>query len=74
MKASDLRNMTRRELSNLLSDLIKEKLNLIIRKKRESIPNPLRLRTIRRDIARILTILKEDNLGLRSLPKEEKHE
>ncbi len=73
MKPSELRGMTREELLNLLNDLRKEKLNLIIRKKRESLPNPLRLRTIRRDIARILTILREDELGLIKLPREAKH-
>ncbi|MEO0078408.1 MAG: 50S ribosomal protein L29 [candidate division WOR-3 bacterium] len=57
MKASDLREMSREELTRRLSELREELLKLRLRRAGESLPNPLRLRTLRRDIARCLTVL-----------------
>ncbi len=69
MKASELRSMTREELENLLEELRDEEFKLRVRRSTEELPNPLRLRMIRRDIARIMTILREDELGIIKLPK-----
>lgn len=59
MKATDIRNMTRDEIIRTLNDLRDEHLKLRMRRSSEELPNPLRLRMIRRDIARLETILKE---------------
>lgn len=70
MKGSELRSMTREELLSLLEELRDEEFKLRIRRSTEELPNPLRLRMIRKDIARIMTILKEDELGVIKLPKK----
>ncbi len=59
MKPSELRELTDEELLKRYGDLKEEYFNLRMRKVIETLPNPLRLRVIKRDIARLLTILKE---------------
>ena len=54
-----LRELKTDELSQKLAVLTEEKFRLEFRRATESLTNPLQLRTIRRDIARIKTILKE---------------
>lgn len=63
MKVFELREKSRDELIDLLNGLTKELFNLRLRRGAQELPNPLRLRTLRRDIARIKTILREDELG-----------
>jgi large subunit ribosomal protein L29 len=67
MKVFELREKTREELVDLLNGYHKEIFNLKLRRGAQEIPNPLRLRTLRRDIARIKTILREDELGTKKL-------
>lgn len=62
MKPSELHNMTKDELQRALQELKDEHFKLRLRRGTEELPNPLRLRTLRRDIARILTILREREL------------
>lgn len=59
MKASEIRNMTEDEMKRTLASLRDEYFKLRLRRSSEQLPNPLRLRTIRRDIARLLTVLTE---------------
>ena len=54
-----LRALKTEELSQKLAVLTEEQFRLEFRRATESLSNPLQLRTIRRDIARIKTILKE---------------
>ena len=70
MKAGSLREMTREELVQKQRDLIEEKFNLNMRQSFKALDNPLRLRFIDREVARILTILREDELNLRPLAKQ----
>lgn len=74
MKVFELRDKSEQELKDLLDGLYKEIFNLQFRRGAQELPNPLRLRTLRRDIARIKTILREDELGIRKLlePKKTK--
>ncbi|MBM3315402.1 50S ribosomal protein L29 [candidate division WOR-3 bacterium] len=58
MKASELRELTADELSRKLAELRDELLKLRLRRAAEPMPNPLRLRGLRRDIARCLTMLR----------------
>lgn len=60
MKPSEIRNMTEDEMKRTLASLRDEYFKLRLRRSSEELPNPLRLRTIRRDIAKVLTILKEN--------------
>ena len=76
MKVFELREKTRQELVDYLTSLRKELFNLRVQRVSRELPNPLRLRTLRREISRVITILTEDERGLRKLleakPKKEK--
>jgi large subunit ribosomal protein L29 len=58
MKATELRELPTAELEQKLADLREERFRLRFRSATESIENPIRFRTIRRDIARVLTTLR----------------
>ena len=58
MKASTLVELSNEELQQKLGELKDERFRLRFRSATESIENPVRFRTIRRDIARILTTLR----------------
>lgn len=57
MKAADLRTKTLDELTDNLRDLKKESLNLRFQKASGQLEATARIRTVRRDIARIRTVL-----------------
>ncbi len=61
MKAKELREKTTAELHALLKELRQELQTLKFKNKYEGIKNPMRIRHLKRDIARILTILNERN-------------
>jgi len=67
LKVHSLREMTREELLQKRNDLLDEQFNLRMRKSLKALDNPLRLRLIRREIARIETVLTEDDKGIRKL-------
>ncbi len=67
LKVQALREMTREELMQKQHDLLEEQFNLRMRRSLKSLDNPLRLRQIRREIAKIMTVLNEDRIGLRKL-------
>ena len=58
-KASELRELSREQLEQKLAEAREEEFRLRFRSATESIDNPMRFRTLRRDIARLLTVLKE---------------
>lgn len=58
-KASELREMGVPELRQKLEELRRELLNLRIQRANQQLKNPLRLREVRRAVARVLTILRE---------------
>ena len=58
-RPEELREMKTEDLTQKLVILSEEKFRLEFRRATEALANPLQLRTIRRDIARIQTILKE---------------
>ena len=51
------------DLKAKLEELTKERFNLRFRSATESIENPMRFRSLRRDIARIKTALRAKELG-----------
>ena len=73
MKASELREMTRDELTRRVAEFRDEQFKLRLRQATESLPNPLRLRVLRRDVARCLAVLKELDLKDRA-PAEAKND
>ncbi len=56
MKIRDIREKTDAELVNLLSDLLKEKLNLAIQAKTGQLENTALVKSTRRDIAKVMTV------------------
>jgi len=59
MDASELRPKTSDELKTQLADLRKEQFNLRFQRASGQLENTARVRQVRRDIARIMTILGE---------------
>ncbi len=59
MKAKELRGRSRDELQGQLLELKKEQFNLRFQKATGQLENTARVRVVRRDIARIKTILDE---------------
>ena len=61
MKASDIRDMTAQELENKLVDLKKELFALRFQHTVNQLDNPARLKAVKKDIARIKTVLREQS-------------
>jgi large subunit ribosomal protein L29 len=59
MKASELRQKSNEELGTLLLDLSREQFNLRMQKSTGQLANSAQVRKVRRDIARVHTILTE---------------
>jgi large subunit ribosomal protein L29 len=68
MKAHDMREMTLEELQVHHDSLIDELVNLRIKLAMRQLDNPLRVRQLRREVARAKTVLREKHLG--ALPGE----
>lgn len=60
MKASDIRSQTPDQLKDQLSDLKKEAFNLRFQKASGQLENTNRQRQVRRDIARIMTVMGQN--------------
>jgi large subunit ribosomal protein L29 len=67
MKPREIRDMTKEEILARRDELQKEIFNLRIRQGYKQIDNPLRIRILRRELARITTILHEDDRKIRKL-------
>lgn len=67
MKIESLRDLTKEELLQKKHETMQELFNLKLRKSLKELDNPLRLRTLRRDIARIETILTEDKKDIHKI-------
>ncbi|MCC6025676.1 MAG: 50S ribosomal protein L29 [Caldimicrobium sp.] len=59
MKAKELRELSIPELKERLAKLREELMNLRFQKAIHRLENPMRIRQVRREIARVLTIIKE---------------
>jgi large subunit ribosomal protein L29 len=57
-RPNDLRQLKREDLELKLAQLVEEQFRLRFRRATEAIANPLQFRMMRRDIARIKTILR----------------
>ncbi len=67
MKPREIRDMTKDEILGVQEELKREIFNLKIRQATKQSDNPLKIRVLRRELARITTILQEDALGIRTL-------
>jgi large subunit ribosomal protein L29 len=59
VKANEIRELSLDDLRAKIAELTEERFRLRFRSATESIENPMRVRAIRRDIARLNTILRE---------------
>ena len=61
MKANELRDMTAVELEKKLKDLKAELFNLRFQHAINQLDNPMRIDTVKKDIARVTTVMAENN-------------
>ncbi len=61
MKASEIRNLTDEEMNSKLKDLRAELFNLRFQLAINQLENPMRISAVKKDIARIKTILHENH-------------
>ena len=64
MKANKLRDMTTQELSSKLTELKSELFNLRFQLATGQLENPMKVKDVRKDIARVQTILREKELKM----------
>ena len=62
MKAKELREMTDVELNKQLKDLKAELFNLRFQLAINQLDNPVRIDAVKKDIARVMTIMAEKNV------------
>ncbi|MDD7401650.1 MAG: 50S ribosomal protein L29 [Eubacteriales bacterium] len=63
MKAKDLRNKSVAELDQELLDLKEELFKLRFQHATNQLDNPLQLKSVKRDIARVKTVIKEREIA-----------
>lgn len=63
MKAKELRDYSEKELDGRLSELKSELFNLRFQMATGHLENPMRIREVRKDMARVKTIKRERELG-----------
>ena len=62
MKPAELKDLSIKELDAKLTDLKQELFNLRFQHAINQLDNPLRLKVVRKDIARVKTIIREKEL------------
>ena len=67
MKAHELREMNLEEVAARLEELQEEGFNLRFQHASSQLASPIRLREVRREIARVNTVLKEHRSGVHPL-------
>jgi len=63
MKANELRKKSEVDLNTDLDELLKEQFNLRMQQGTGQLSRPSRVKEVRKDIARIKTLLNEQKLG-----------
>ena len=64
MKATELREMTTAELENKLSELKKDLFFLRMQHATNQLDNPLKINLVKKDIARIKTVIREKETAI----------
>ena len=65
MKIDEIVQLPEPEIKQHLDDALEELQNLRFQHATHQLDNPLRIRMVRRDIARLITVLHEIELGIR---------
>lgn len=65
MKAKEIRELTDDELGRKLADLKQELFNLRFQAATGQLDNPMRMKAVKKDIARVKTIMRERELQLK---------
>ena len=63
MKAREVKEMSDDELRTKEHDLVEELFHLRLRRATSQLPNPMKMRTTRRDLARVKTALRARSAG-----------
>jgi len=63
MKANDVRKMSAEELSTKLGELKKDLFQLRLQHATNQLDNPVKIAQVKRDIARVKTIIRENELA-----------
>jgi large subunit ribosomal protein L29 len=63
MRADEIREMAKTDIATRVRELEEEQFRLKFRSATEPLEDPLRLRVLRRDIARLKTVLREQTNG-----------
>ena len=70
MRVDEVRELTVDDIKARVAELEEERFRLKFRSATEPLENPLRLRTIRKDIARLKTVLTERERGTQAGKRE----
>lgn len=65
MKANEVRKMSSADLENKLQELKKDLFNLRLQHATNQLDNPIRIAEVKKDIARVKTIIREQQLASR---------
>ena len=65
MKANEIRKMSAKELEDKLAELKKDLFNLRLQHATNQLENPVRIAEVKKDIARVKTIVREQQLASR---------
>ena len=63
MDAKELRSKSESQLKDELDGLLREQFNLRMQKGTGQLSNSARMKTVRRDVARVMTIMNEKSAG-----------
>ena len=64
MKIQDIRDLSTQELEDKIKDLKEVLFNLRFQNATNQLDNPMRIASVKKDIARVKTVLKEKELGI----------
>ena len=64
LSSKDIRELNEAEINTRIAELEEERFRLKFRAGTETLEDPLRLRVIRKDVARLKTILQEKIIGI----------
>ncbi len=67
MKIQEIRDLSVQELETKIKDLKEELFNLRFQNATNQLDNPMRIASVKKDIARVKTVLKEKELGITSV-------
>ena len=64
MKINEIRDLSAQEIVDKIQDLKEELFNLRFQNAMNQLENPMRIVAVKKDIAKLKTVLKEQELGL----------